>query len=145
MAGCILLAGHAVVLAKLGTTWRGAFLSNVIQLAMMVTLVMAAARAARRSDAWGRHFWQLTAFSYTLLALAQAQCTFDGAAYGGELTHWWTIVLFSLWFVPLGMSLFLDPDAEPHGSDWQVVLDFLQAIIFWAAAYIYFFEVPKDY
>jgi PAS domain S-box-containing protein len=46
--------------------------------------------------------------------------------------------LFLFWFGPLSVALFLDPDPELPKIDSVVILDVVQAILFWLAVYLYF-------
>ena len=52
-------------------------------------------------------------------------------------------LLFIISTVPLGMALFLDPDHEPNRFDRLHILDFIQAILFWGAVYLYFLPAQQ--
>ena len=52
-------------------------------------------------------------------------------------------LLFSFWFAPLAMAMFLDPEHETGRLDALIALDFVQAVLVCVAAYLYFFYFPK--
>ena len=52
-------------------------------------------------------------------------------------------LLFSFWFAPLAMALFLDPEHDRGRLDALMVLDFTQGVLVCIAAYLYFFYIPK--
>ena len=105
-------------------------------------MVIMSLQVARRSGNLGRHVWRLTALAYAVWGIAQALATF-GEAVPSQLRDWVVNLLFSFWFVPIGMALFLDPDSEPAEFDWLVAIDCMQAILFWVAAYMSFFLIPS--
>jgi diguanylate cyclase (GGDEF)-like protein len=115
----------------------------MIELMLGVALVIFALQASRRSSSLGRYFWRLTAAAYSLWVFAQVISTYDDMWVAPVLMVRISNTLFSLWFIPLGMALFLDPDYEPRGFDWVLILDSLQAMIFGLAAYLYFFYIPS--
>jgi len=141
-AACALLTAHAAVLLRFNTTRLGYFLSDMIELMLGVALVIFALQASRRSSSLGRYFWRLTAAAYSLWVFAQILGTYDDMWIAPALAVRISNTLFSLWFIPLGMALFLDPDYEPRGFDWVLILDSLQSMIFGLAAYLYFFHIP---
>lgn len=143
VAACALLAAHAAVLFRLGDTRVGSYLSDMIELVLGVALIIFALRASRRSSSLGRYFWRLTASAYSLWAIAQSLGAYDDIVVAPAFAVHLYNTLFSLWFIPLGMALFLDPDYEPRGFDWVLILDSLQAIIFGLSAYLYFFYIPS--
>ena len=143
IAGVLLLV-QAISIVWLGTSSPGRFASNVCQLGLGILIVIVALQVARRCGRLGRHVWRLTALAYTVWGVAQALSTF-GAALPLEVRDWLVNLLFSFWFVPIGMALFLDADSEPAEFDWLVAIDCTQAILFWIAAYICFFLVPSHF
>lgn len=138
----LLLFMQMVALVWLGTSPRGSLSSNLAQLGLGILVVIASLQVARRSGTLGRHVWRLTALAYSVWGIAQALATF-GDALPSEVRDWVVNLLFSFWFVPIGMALFLDPDSEPAEFDWLVAIDCLQAILFWVAAYMCFFLIPS--
>ena len=52
-------------------------------------------------------------------------------------------LLFSFWFAPLAMALFLDPEHETGRLDALMALDFGQGVLVCIAAYLYFYYIPK--
>lgn len=144
IAGCFLLLVQVGVIFILGTSARGAFLSNLIQFGLGVLVVIASLWAARRSHPLGRHIWRLAALAYTLWGVAQALSTY-GDAFSMGFTDWLINLLFWFWFVPIGMALFLESDSGPAEFDWLVAIDCIQAVLFWVAAYGYFFLIPSHF
>ena len=142
-AGFGLLLVHALVLSVLGTSRPGPFLSDLIQLLIGVTLLVACSQAGVRSGNLGRHFWQLARIAFCLWVVAQALGTYQDIFPGSIFIMWAVNLLFCFWFVPLAMALFLDPDYEPKAFDTLLILDFVQAILFCLAAYLYFFYIPS--
>src|SRR5207302_996478 len=107
-------------------------------------VVIVSLKVARRSGTLARHVWRLTALAYAVWGLGQALATYGNAFPSGS-TEWLVNLLFSFWFVPIGMALFLGPDSEPGEFDWLVGIDCVQAILFWVVAYVYFFVIPSHY
>ena len=142
VAGLLWLA-HVIVVATLGTHRPGPFLSDLIQLTLGIVLICAIVAARRRSEGMALSFWRLTAFAYLLWFVAQSFCVYNDVA-ASPLVSGIENFLFSFWFAPLAMAIFLDPDTEAGKVDAQVALDFVQAVLVCAAAYLYFFFIPKS-
>jgi diguanylate cyclase (GGDEF)-like protein len=142
--GLSLLVAHSVVLATLGTDRAGPFVSDFIQFALGAVLVLSCFNAARASDGLPRHFWQLAALAFSIWLVAQGIATYGDLREVSQLSIWSENLLFCFWFVPLAMALFLDPDRERKGFDWLLALDFVQAVLFCVAAYLYFFYIPRS-
>jgi predicted signal transduction protein with EAL and GGDEF domain len=115
-----------------------------VQLALGLVLVLTTLQAARRSDSFGRYFWRLAGLSYALWSIAQGLATYEDAFQPSASIVWATHLLFTFWFLPLGMALFLDPDYEPKGFDWLLILDFVQVVLFWVTAYLFFFYLSAQ-
>jgi diguanylate cyclase (GGDEF)-like protein len=60
------------------------------------------------------------------------------------MVSWVNNMLFSFWFVPLAMAIFLDPEHEAGKIDTVITLDFIQGVLVCIAAYLYFFYIPKS-
>ena len=142
VAGLLWLA-HVAVVATLGTHRPGPFLSDLIQLTLGIVLICAIVAARRRSEGMALSFWRLTAFAYLLWFVAQSFCVYNDVA-ASPLVSGIENFLFSFWFAPLAMAIFLDPDMEAGKVDAQVALDFVQAVLVCVAAYLYFFFIPKS-
>jgi len=142
VAGLLLLA-HIGVVALIGTKppW-GPVLSDYIQFTLGAILIWAIVQAGRRSEGLARSFWRLTAAAYALWLLAQGLSVYNDAAGNAEVA-WISNLLFSFWFAPLAMAMFLDPEHEAGHLDALVALDFVQAVLVCVAAYLYFFYLPK--
>lgn len=142
LAGLLWLT-HIGVVAGGGASGRGPLLSDAVQFLLGLLLVYAIADAARRSEGLARSFWRLTATAYVLWCIAQGSSIYNDLGYGISPTlAWFDNLLFSFWFVPLAMALFLDPESESGRLDMVVALDFLQAVLVCVAAYLYFFYLP---
>jgi diguanylate cyclase (GGDEF)-like protein len=142
--GLSLLLAHGIVLTLLGTVAPGPYLSDLIQFFVGGVLVVSCFRAARMSDGLPRHFWRLAALAFSIWLVAQGIATYSDLLPVSEFSVWAENLLFCFWFVPLAMALFLDPDRERKGFDWLLVLDFVQAVLFCVAAYLYFFYIPRS-
>lgn len=117
-------------------------LSDAIQLALGAVLIYAIVQAEHRSEGMAISFWRLTAVAYALLVTAQALSVYSDLRPTPAL-GWINNLLFCFWFVPLAMTMFLDPDSEAGKIDTLVALDFVQAVLVCIAAYVYFFYLPK--
>lgn len=142
-AGCGLLLIHLAVVFSVGTSPPGPFLSDLVQFALGGLLVFSCFRAARLSESLARQFWQLASLAFCIWLVAQGIATYSDLLRASEISLWSENLLFCFWFVPLAMALFLDPDREWRGFDWLLVLDFVQAVLFCIAAYLYFFYIPR--
>ena len=140
-AGLLWLA-HVAVVVFLGTSGPGPLLSDVIQTSLGAVVLYAIVQAERRSEGMSISFWRLTAIAYLLLFMAQALSVYNDFVHLPAIA-WTNNLLFSFWFVPLGMTMFLDPDSEAGKIDALVALDFVQAVLVCVAAYVYFFYLPK--
>ena len=140
-AGMLLIV-HAAVIASLGTRPPGPLLSNLIQLTLGVLCVAASFQASLRSGSLGRYFWRLMTVTFLVWVVAQLLAATTEFRADSALAPLGDI-LFVFSTVPLGMALFLDPDHEPNRFDRIHILDFLQAILFWSAVYVYFSGPPS--
>ncbi len=138
----MLWLAHAGAIAWFGGVGRGPLVSDVIQLTLGFVLVYATVEASRRSEGMAFSFWRLTAVAYTLWVVAQTLTVYNDLA-ASPAVSWTNNLLFCFWFVPLAMALFLDPDHEGGKLDALMALDFVQAILFCVAVYLYFFYLPK--
>jgi diguanylate cyclase (GGDEF)-like protein len=107
-------------------------------------MVLSSFAGARRCEGLPRHFWQLAALAFSIWLISQGIATYNNLLPVSEFSLWAENLLFCFWFVPLAMALFLDPDRERKGFDWLLVLDFVQAVLFCVAAYLYFFYLPRS-
>jgi hypothetical protein len=131
-AGVLWLA-HAVSTFRLGTNAPGPLVSDVIQLMLGAMLIFAIADASRRSEGMARAFWNLAAVAYTLWTFAQALGVYNDLAKT-PLIFPFANLLFSFWFAPLAMAMFLDPEHETGRVDALLALDFVQAMLVCLAA-----------
>ncbi len=134
---------HIGVVAGLGTKPPGPVFSDLIQCALGAALICAIVDASRRSEGLACSFWRLTAVAYGLLFVAQALSVYNDMA-ASPFVSWINNLLFCFWFVPLAMTMFLDPEHEAGHLDALVALDFIQAVLVCVAAYLYFFYLPKS-
>jgi len=140
-AGLLWLA-HVGVVVFLGGNAPGPLLSDCIQFALGGVLMFSIIQAEHRSEGMAISFWRLTAVAYALLIAAQALSVYNDFFHKTTIS-WMNNLLFSFWFVPLAMALFLDPDKQAEKIDTLVTLDFVQAVLVCVAAYVYFFYLPK--
>jgi diguanylate cyclase (GGDEF)-like protein len=133
-----LLCAHVGSVLKFGSAPRGALISDLIQLTLGVMLIPLTFLTARRSRNVGRHYWRLTSLAYCLWVIAQVLATYQdrtGTTHLVQLTGF----LFSFWFVPLGMTLFLDPESDAGALNRRAFVDLVQGLLFLGTAYFYFF------
>src|SRR5271165_4763149 len=140
--GSLLALTHIVVIAAIGPTWRGVLLSNLIQLALGILTVSVTLQTSRRCARLGRHFWRLASISCGLWTAAQALGTYADS-FHPDFALWLTNFLFSSWYMPIGLTLLLNEESESAGFDWLRAIDLSQAVLFWIAAYAYFFHIPS--
>src|SRR5260370_34985798 len=120
---------HAAVLLGFGSRGHGPLLSDLIQLALGLLTVLTVLGAAKRSDSFGRYFWRLTAFSFSILSTGQALAIVNEVALRSLSLQWVANFLFTFWFIPFGVALFLAPKHELNGFDSLLMLDLVQAAI----------------
>jgi hypothetical protein len=135
---CILVAAHAVSLLSLSTRASGPFLSDCFQLALGGVYLAASIQASYRSaGSIGRDFWRLVSIAVGLWLLAQVLGAYNDFFSQGPLTTFIdAIFLFST--IPFAIAPFLGPDDAANRFDRIHILDFVQAVLFWVAVYLYF-------
>ena len=143
IAACLIWLAHVGVVVLLHGNPPGPFLSDLIQWSLGGLVIFATADAANRSEGMAISFWRLGAVAYTLLFVAQSLSVYNDLFHTSAIS-WTNNLLFSFWFVPLAMAMFLDPEQEAGKLDTLVALDFVQAVLFCIAAYVYFFYIPKS-
>ena len=143
LLGALLWVAHAAAIAVLGTRPPGPLVSDSIQFAIGATLVGAIMLARRRSEGLARSFWLLTMAAYVTWLVAQGMSVY-ARFFPSDTLLWIGNFLFSFWFAPLAMALFLDPERETGRVDALMVLDFVQAVLVCVAAYLYFFYLPHE-
>lgn len=139
--GATLWLAHAASIAVLGSRPPGPLISDGIQFVMGVALVCAVVLASRRSEGLARSFWHLTFAAYALWLVAQGMSVYTYFV-PSDTFPWVGKLLFSFWFAPLAMALFLDSERETGRLDTLLALDFVQAVLVCLAAYLYFFYLP---
>ena len=144
LAACAVLALHAGDLMVWGTRGPGPTLSDLLQEGMGVLCVVAAYKASRVSENFGRFFWGLCVVSFSLFVVAQGLASYDSSFHAPHFIEWTVNVLFFFWFTPLAMALFLDVDFALRGFDWLLLLDLVQVILFWFTGYFYFYYLPEQ-
>src|ERR1700719_1942188 len=115
VSGLLWLA-HVGVGTALGTRAPGPLLSDLIQLALGLVLIVSVIEAGRRSEGMALSFWRLASTAYAVWLLAQGLSIYNHLARSPAL-GWTNNLLFSFWFVPLAMAMFLDPDYEAGNLD----------------------------
>lgn len=144
LAGGGLFLAHVGAIATLGTAPPGPFISDLIQLGIGTLVVIASIQAGRRSEGLARSFWRLCASAYCVWFVAQSISVAMDVTRALSPVVGLANLLFSFWFVPLAMAIFLDPEQQSSSLDASVVLDFVQAVLVCIAAYVYFFYLPKS-
>jgi len=141
VSGSLLALAHVAIVIEIGTSWRGVLLSNLVQLALGILTVLVAVRTSHRCARLGRQFWILAAISYGLWTTAQALGTYS-ESFNPLFSQWLVNFLFSSWYIPIGLALLLTEDSDSASFDWLRAIDLSQAVLFWIAAYAYFFHFP---
>ena len=141
VAGLIWLA-HIGVIFFFGGRPPGPLLSDIVQFTLGAMVIYSMAQASQRSEGMAISFWRLGALAYTLLFVAQTCSVYNDLSHT-TLVSWTNNILFSFWFVPLAMAIFLDPEHEAGKIDTLVTLDFIQGVLVCIAGYLYFFFIPK--
>src|SRR5215469_8819761 len=144
LVACALLALHSVDLLVWGTRGPGPILSDLLQEAMAVLCVVAAYKASRVSENFGRFFWGLCVVSFSLFAVAQGLASYDSSFGAPHFIEWAVNVLFFFWLTPMAMALFLEVDFALKGFDWLLLLDVVQVMLFWFTGYFYFYYIPEQ-
>lgn len=143
ICAAVLWLAHIGVAIVLGTRSPGPLLSDLIQLTVGGLLLATLVRTSRRCEGMARGFWNLTTSAYAVWMIAQTLSVYNDLLTVPSILPF-TNLLFSFWFAPLAMALFLDPDHESGRLDALVVLDFAQGVLVCVAAYLYFFYIPKS-
>ncbi len=130
-ASIALLLTHAGIIAHYGTHNQGPFLSGVASLSEELACVAACYGAMRRSDAVGRYFWRLLAFSFTICMAAEIATAVQPAGALGDF-------LFQFSWLPFGMALFVEHDYEGRKFDPLHGADLVQTLLLWITLYVYF-------
>jgi diguanylate cyclase (GGDEF)-like protein len=141
VAGLLWLIHAAVVLVWNGQP-PGPVLSDALQFIVGSVLIAVLMQTSRRSEGLARAFWHLAAAAYVLLIFSEGLSVYNDLAATPHIFPF-TNFLFSFWFAPLAMALFLDPDHETGRLDAVMALDFVQGVLVCVAAYLYFFYLPK--
>jgi len=130
-------------LAVLGVTPPGPVISQALQAICAVLTAFACLQAGRRSTAFAKSFWRLSALAFFTWSIAQTLGTYH--LYEATLHPQAgprDIVLYFFSFTPLFASLFLTPSGSQKDTRWESYLDFLQILIVTAAFYLLFLHVP---
>jgi hypothetical protein len=110
MVVCGLLILHMAGIASFGTRAQGPFYSALLLLAEGAACAFACFRASQRSSPVERYFWRLIALSWGIWVAAQLSSTI---APQGALSD----LLFQFSALPVGLTLFLEPEQEPEKFD----------------------------
>jgi signal transduction histidine kinase/ActR/RegA family two-component response regulator len=126
-----LYIAHAASIAHFGTRGRGPLISALFLLADGVVAAAACYGASRRSGPLGRYFWRLISLTFVIWIVAQLLGTIGPQDYFGDM-------IFQFATLPLGMTLFLEPEHEPARFDPLHWADMLQTLLMWTTLYVYF-------
>jgi signal transduction histidine kinase/ActR/RegA family two-component response regulator len=126
-----LIAVHAALIAHFGPRGQEPFISSMLLLAEAAASVVAGFVASRRSGPLGSYFWLLLTISWTTQIIGETCLLFLNAGL-------WSDVLFQFSTLPLGMTLFLEPDHEPARFDPLHWADLIQTLLVWLTMYVYF-------
>lgn len=143
----ILVAADIISVLAFGTSRFGSLVSDSIQAALEVILIYASIAAIQRSKGLGRYLWSVAGVAFTLLLAGQLLSVAEsgfllGGGKGAPLVPWVASILFSLWFLPLTVSLFLGSDDREDKFDPIILLDLGQALALLFASYFVLFYIP---
>jgi signal transduction histidine kinase/ActR/RegA family two-component response regulator len=127
----VLLLTHAAIIAHFGVQGRGPFFSALMLLAEGAVCATSCYLAMRRSGPVGRYFWRLVTLSFVIWTAAQFMGTVFPPDSLGDM-------LFEFATLPLGMTLFLEPDNESLRFDPLHWADLFQTLLLWLTLYVYF-------
>jgi signal transduction histidine kinase/DNA-binding response OmpR family regulator len=144
MLSVALLLAHAITVRFLGEVAPGPLISSLIQLTFGLLCGCSCFQAARRSANLARYFWYLSALCFLIWLLAQGLATYTDAIHQDDAIESISNVLFIIWYAPLALALFLEPDFDLRRFDPALILDVVQAILFWIAIYLYFAYLPAE-
>ncbi len=129
---CVLLVlTHTAIVIWFGPRGPGPILSTVALQAEVIACIWACYGAMRRSGRLGRYFWLLVTATFLIYGVG-------GIALILQPTLAAIDVLFQLSTLPLGITLFLQPDNEPLKFDSLHWADFIQMLLMWITLYVYF-------
>src|SRR5204863_7811961 len=107
---------HIGVAAAWGATPPGPVCSDLVQFLLGGVLIVAIVDATRRSQGLAHAFWSLAVSAYSVWMVAQALSLYNDVAASVPIA-WTANLLFSFWFVPLAMAMFLNPEHETGRLD----------------------------
>ena len=131
IAACCLYIAHAASIAHFGASGKGPLFSALFLLAEGVACAVACYGAIRRSGPLGRYFWRLIFLAFVIWIVAQLLETIGPEDDFGDM-------MFQFASLPLGMTLFLEPEHEPARFDPLHWADMLQTLLLWITLYVYF-------
>ena len=145
IVGVLLWAAHIVVISVLRVGPIKAILSDLIQLGLGVSALLACVRAAQRSLPFAKVFWTLMAAGIGIWCVGQMLGVYFGSILNLSTRQLWFVdVFYNVWTAPLLMALFLDPDAEAEEVNWSRILDFAQVGIVVLLVYVYFSHLAAN-
>jgi two-component system, sensor histidine kinase and response regulator len=136
-ASCILVVGQAVAIGTVGHRTLGSLFSDVIQLALGLTCILACTASFRRSRGIARYAWRLLAVTFVVWAAAQVISVYVDVS-GDHSPEGLADLLFFLSGIPFGMLTFLDQQDEPNSFDNLHILDFVQVCVLSGSIFLCF-------
>jgi signal transduction histidine kinase/CheY-like chemotaxis protein len=134
----LLVLIHAATLATHSGAIPTFSVSEIIEISLDVLCLVASVQASRRTRELPHFVWRLSAMSFCLLIVAETLGVFFQRVTQFSEFLWISNLLNIFWFAPLSISLLLPPDFDVKKFDRLIILDLLQATIFWMAVDIYF-------
>jgi signal transduction histidine kinase/ActR/RegA family two-component response regulator len=131
-AGFGLLLVQSLSIARFGTHAPGPSVSAFFLLAEGACCSVACLAAARRSEPVARYFWSLVFLGSVIWSVAEL---IGAAAPPTALSL--SDLLFQFATLPLGMTLFLEPNHEQIRFDPLHWADLLQTLLLWSTLYVY--------
>jgi signal transduction histidine kinase/ActR/RegA family two-component response regulator len=129
-AAAVLVVGQISVIARFGSHGQGPLISSLVLLTTSASSIIAGMQAVRRSGPLGRYFWRLMTLGWATQITGEVMLTFWQSS--------WSDVLFQFSTLPIGMTLFLEPDHEPARFDPLHWADLIQTLLVWITLYVFF-------
>ena len=143
--GALLWVAHIVIISVLPVSPVKAILSDLIQLGLGLSALLACLRAAQRSRPFARILWTLIATGIGIWCCGQTLGVYFGSILNLSTQQLWFVdVFYNVWTAPLLMALFLDPEADSKEVNWARILDFAQVGIVVVVVYVYFSHIAAN-
>jgi PAS domain S-box-containing protein len=123
------LCAHILVLHEIGDEQRRSLVSDILQFVLGLGATFACAQAGRRSCAYSKKVWYLTAIALALYTTGQGIVTYyNDFAHAEFFSPWISDQFFFFWVLPLVVAALIDRWSE-RTLDWALLLDAGQVLL----------------